>query len=282
MGIRPVADFETINYQIMTHLNTSTEATITDEPAIGFIPCYTLAECTDKTTNEAQKIKNAKRGNISFFCIDNIEFMKTKPDKYYDLAIVDPPYGFANNAIPNNSANKKIYEGFAKKAWDNRPTAEYFTELKRVSKNQIVWGGNYFSELWQTGLNRGFIFWDKIQVSSNHADGELAWTSFDRNAKLFKYCWSGNRFGFESNIGGVGKKSNRIHPTQKPIDLYRWLLQNYAEKGMKILDTHGGSFTHAIACDMEGFELDICELDEEYYNNGLKAYDLYKTQLKLF
>lgn len=217
------------------------------------------------------------------FNCDCLEGMKQYPDKYFDLAVVDPPYGFANNAIPNNSANKKIYEGFAKKAWDNRPTAEYFTELKKISKNQIVWGGNYFSELWQTGLNRGFIFWDKIQVSSNHADGELAWTSFDRNAKLFKYCWSGNRFGFENNISGVGKKSNRIHPTEKPIQLYEWIYKNYLPAGGKVIDTHGGSMSNLIAAiKMQNIEMHIYEIDKEYYEQAKQRVNIFLMQLNLF
>jgi site-specific DNA-methyltransferase (adenine-specific) len=211
---------------------------------------------------------------INFYNKDNIEFMKTKPDNYYDLAIVDPPYGIGV------TKNKRLVNG-SKKEWDNEiPPKEYFVELQRVSKNQIIWGGNYFIEHLQN--TRCFINWDKLNHSDTYADCEMAWTSFDRNAKIFKYMWDGNRYGFKGNIQGVGKPTIRIHPTQKPIDLYRWLLENYAEKGNKIIDTHGGSFTNAIACDMEGFDLDIIEIDKTYFDNGVKAYNEYKKQLTLF
>jgi len=211
---------------------------------------------------------------INFYNIDNIEFMKTKPDNYYDLAIVDLPYGIGV------TKNKRLVNG-SKKEWDNEiPPKEYFIELQRVSKNQIIWGGNYFIEHLQN--TRCFINWDKLNHSDTYADCEMAWTSFDRNAKIFKYMWDGNRYGFKGNIQGVGKPTIRIHPTQKPIDLYRWLLENYAEKGNKIIDTHGGSFTNAIACDMEGFDLDIIEIDKTYFNNGVNAFNEYKKQLTLF
>ena len=211
---------------------------------------------------------------INFYNIDNIEFMKTKPDNYYDLAIVDPPYGIGV------TKNKRLVNG-SKKEWDNEiPPKEYFIELQRVSKNQIIWGGNYFIEHLQN--TRCFINWDKLNHSDTYADCEMAWTSFDRNAKIFKYMWDGNRYGFKGNIQGVGEPTIRIHPTQKPIDLYRWLLENYAEKGNKIIDTHGGSFTNAIACDMEGFDLDIIEIDKTYFNNGVNAFNEYKKQLTLF
>lgn len=205
--------------------------------------------------------------------IDCMEGMKAFPDKFFDLAIVDPPYGFANHNIPNNSANKKIYADFENKQWGIRPNKEYFTELKRVSINQIIWGGNYFSELWQEGLNRGFIFWDKIQVSANHADGELAWTSFNQNAKTFRYCWSGNRYGPEHYIKGVGQTSNRIHPTQKPVDLYRWLLHHYAKPNDKILDTHLGSQSSRIAAYKLGFDFWGYEIDEDYFKQGCERFE---------
>ena len=213
---------------------------------------------------------------------DNMKLMSRYEDNHFDLAIVDPPYGGVKGKnIPNNSKNKYIYNGFKEKNWNTRPSKEYFIELKRVSKNKIIWGGNYFEELWIGQSNRGFIFWDKIQVSSNHADGELAWTSFDKNAKLFKYCWSGNRYGFEANIEGVGKPSKRIHPTEKPIALYEWLLMNYAKEGDKILDTHLGSGSIAIACHNLGFNLTACELDKEYYKAAMKRLKQHTAQLRL-
>ena len=214
---------------------------------------------------------------------DNMLLMARYPDNHFDLAIIDPPYGGVKGKnIPNNSKNKGIYEGFEEKGWNVRPKEEYFIELKRVSKNQIIWGGNYFEELWLGQSNRGFIFWDKIQVSSNHADGELAWTSFDKNAKLFKYCWSGNRYGFEGSIEGVGKPSKRIHPTEKPIKLYEWLLMNYAKEGDKILDTHLGSGSIALACHNLKYDLTACELDKEYYDAAIKRIEQHKQQLTMF
>jgi site-specific DNA-methyltransferase (adenine-specific) len=211
---------------------------------------------------------------IEFYNIDCIEFMKTKPDGYYDLAIVDPPYGIGvtkNKRLNNNSDND----------WDSKiPEPEYFEQLFRISKNQIIWGGNYFIEHLKN--SRCFINWDKLNHSDTYADCEMAWTSFDKNAKIFKYMWDGNRYGFKGNIKGVGMPTIRTHPTQKPIDLYRWCLNTFAEKGMKILDTHGGSMTIAIACDMEGFDLDICEIDNTYFETGTKKYNEYKKQLQLF
>ena len=118
--------------------------------------------------------------------------------------------------------------------------------------------------------SKGWIVWDKIQVSDNHSDCELAWSTFEKRLRMFKYCWSGNRYGFESKINGVGKPSIRIHPTEKPIALYEWILDNYAEQGQKILDTHLGSGSIAIACYNRGFELVACELDEEYFNKANK------------
>ena len=208
-------------------------------------------------------MRHEKRDNINFYNGDNMEFMKTKSDKFYDLAIIDPPYGI--NINPNMGLKKGQKIRHKKINWDNEiPPQEYFDELFRVSKNQIIWGGNYFP----LPPTKHFIFWDKMNPQGlSFSDGEMAWTSFDRAIRK----WSRR-----NAIDG------KIHPTQKPIALYRWLLQNYAKQGDKILDTHGGSMTHAIACDMEGYALDIIEIDEDYFNDGLKAFDNYKRQLTLF
>ena len=196
---------------------------------------------------------------INFYNVDNIEFMKTKPDNYYDLAIVDPPYG-----IDINNSGTHFKEKYEIKDWDkNTPTTEYFNELKRVSKNQIIWGGNYFLD--RLGNCKCYIVWDKkIAEDMSFAMCEMAWTSFKNGAKIYKK---------------TAMQQSRIHPTQKPIDLYRWTLKRYAEKGMKILDTHGGSMTIAKACDKEGYDLDICEIDKTYFDNGINAYNEYKKQL---
>ena len=199
---------------------------------------------------------------INFYNIDNIEFMKTKPDNYYDLAIVDPPYG-----IDINNSGTHFKEKYEIKDWDkNTPTTEYFEELKRVSKNQIIWGGNYFLD--RLGNCNCYIIWDKkIAEDMSFAMCEMAWTSFKNGAKIYKK---------------TAMQQDRIHPTQKPIDLYRWTLKRYAKKGMKILDTHGGSMTIAKACDMEGYDLDICEIDKDYFKNGVNAFNEYKKQGRLF
>lgn len=214
-------------------------------------------------------MRTETRNNINFHLCDCIEFMKTKPDKYYDLCIVDPPYGIGANKMTLGNGKKKIYRGQAD--WDNTiPTAEYWEQLFRVSKNQVVWGGNYMTEfLKPTGA---WLFWDKGTGENDFADGELAWTSYNGALRKITKSWVG---------ANAKDRLERIHPTQKPIYLYRWILNRLAKEGFKILDTHGGSMSSAIACDMEGFALDICEIDAEYFDAGLKRFDEYKKQLKL-
>jgi site-specific DNA-methyltransferase (adenine-specific) len=192
--------------------------------------------------------------------------MRNKPDKHFALAICDPPYGIGDDLLTSGGTWASKYKaGDAK--WDIAPDMEYFNELFRISQNQIIWGGNYFN----LGSTRGYIIWDKKTHMPTMADCEFAWTSFDRNAKIVKQLRSGNQTG-----------EDRIHICQKPIDLYRWLLQNYAKPGDNILDTHGGSMSSAIACHMEGYDLDICEIDKEYFDAGLKRFNNYKSQLTLF
>ena len=215
---------------------------------------------------------------INFYNIDNIEFMKTKPDNYYDLAIVHPPYGIdADNK--NNGKNSDTHEKtslakintYKKTNWDNSiPTDEYFEELKRVSKKQIIWGANFFN------LQGGMLYWHKNVTMPTYSTGELAYLSWLNKIDFVEITWHGMLQYDMKN------KEERIHPTQKPIMLYRWLLDKYAEKGMKILDTHGGSMTIAKACDMEGYDLDICEIDKDYFKNGVNAFNEYKKQGRLF
>jgi site-specific DNA-methyltransferase (adenine-specific) len=205
--------------------------------------------------------------NIEITNEDNMLLMARYPDNYFDLAIVDPPYGIddklyrSSHGKNKNSAIAKFYK--ADNRWDIAPNKEYFTELFRVSKNQIIWGGNYF----YLPTSRGYICWDKIRPPENSfSDFELAWSSFDKMPKMF-------RFG--ANGGFVAKKEDRIkiHPTQKPIQLYRWLLLNYAENGYKILDTHLGSGSIVIALDdvnkIEKMNLTLtaCEIDTEYFES---------------
>jgi len=200
---------------------------------------------------------------------DNMKLMARYEDNHFDLAIVDPPYGIG---FSNKIREKKD------KNWDNStPNSEYFKELFRVSKNQIVWGGNYFPILWNKGC-KAFIFWNKDPSTPNYSDGELAWTSFDKLAKRYYYAWN----GLANGIKGRNKKTKTIHPTQKPVSLYKWLLKNYAKEGDKILDTHLGSGSIAIACHDLGFDLTACELDTDYYNAAIKRIEDHKKQLKLF
>jgi len=220
--------------------------------------------------------KKEKRGGINFFNCDNIEFMKTKQDNYYDLAIVDPPYGIDAD-VKNNTDKKQSKKSASKskkygdQSWDSCiPTEEYFAELKRVSKKQIIWGANFFN------LQGGMLYWHKNVTMPTYSTGELAYLSWLNKIDFVEITWHGMLQYDMKN------KEDRIHPTQKPIMLYRWLLDKYAEKGNKIIDTHGGSFTNAIACDMEGFDLDIIEIDGTYFDNGVQAFDKYKQQLKLF
>lgn len=201
---------------------------------------------------------------INFFNVVCIEFMKSKPDKCYDLAIVDPPYGLGLSIVNSGGRFKRYYNKNGN--WDmNTPTLEYFKQLFRISKNQIIWGGNYF----ELPTNRCFIIWDKLQPEGiSFSMCEYAWASFDKVAQIYKKR--------------TQDQARRFHPTQKPIDLYRWILQNYTNQNDKILDTHGGSMTIAIACEIEGFDLDICEIDPDYFRDGLKAFEIHKQQQRLF
>jgi site-specific DNA-methyltransferase (adenine-specific) len=191
--------------------------------------------------------------------------MKDKPDKYYDLAIVDPPYGL-NIAKEKPRASGRW--NYIPKQWDNViPDDEYFNDLFRVSSEQIIWGGNYFS----LPPSRGYIIWDKDQPVDNFADSEFAWTSFDRVAKTFRYPIIKQNF-----------QTIKIHPTQKPVSLYKWLLKNYAKEGDKILDTHTGSGSSRIAAFDMGFWFEGWEIDVDYHAAQEKRFNQHKAQLKIF
>ena len=201
---------------------------------------------------------------------DNMELMARYEDNYFDLAIVDPPYGYgdAKTDILNFRQTEQHRE------WNVAPNENYFKELFRVSKNQIIWGGNYFPFIWGFG-GRCFIYWHKGNPVPNFADGELAWTSFDKNAKQYDYRQYGN-------LEGNTSASKKFHPTQKPISLYEWLLMNYAKEGDKILDTHLGSGSIALACHNLNYDLTACELDTEYYNAAIKRLKEHQQQLTMF
>ena len=199
---------------------------------------------------------------------DNMVMMARYPDKHFDLAIVDPPYGIdAGNMQMGKGLNKKWIKG---KNWDKEtPTDEYFKQLFRVSKNQIVWGGNFFN-LPKTG---GWIYWNKMKGKDvSFSDGELAWTNFLTNIKQIDCRYD----------GFIGADTNRIHPTQKPVALYKWILDKYAKQGDKILDTHLGSASIAIACHNYGFDLTACELDIDYYNAAIKRINEHTQQVQVF
>jgi site-specific DNA-methyltransferase (adenine-specific) len=192
---------------------------------------------------------------------DNMELMSRYPDKYFDLAIVDPPYGIGISKNP-------IRQQYKKKDWDNEiPLENYFNELKRVSKNYIVWGGNYFLDYLNN--SQGFIIWDKKQPENfSLAMCEFAYSTIQSPAKIFRYS--------------VLTEQNKIHPTQKPVALYKWILDKYAKEGDKILDTHLGSGSIAIACHDYGFDLTACELDKEYFDKAMERINNHKAQTKLF
>ena len=200
--------------------------------------------------------------NIQLYNMDCMEAMKQMPDKAFDLAIVDPPYGIGDALVNGGTWSVKYQAKGAK--WDVAPNKEYFDELKRVSTNYIIWGANYYPE--HIGKSRGFIVWQKPYMDGMHTMGncELAFTSFDCNARSIPI----NR-----------ATENRIHVTQKPIALYRWLLKNYAKPNEKILDTHLGSGSIAIACYDMGFDLTGYEIDKEYFDAAVKRLENHKKQL---
>ena len=202
---------------------------------------------------------------------DCMDIMKDIPDKYFELAIVDPPYGIGFSENVNSITGGIKYEI---KTWDRKiPNKNYFDELFRISKNQIIWGGNYFIEhLKNTPC---FIIWDKNNGKSNFADCEIAWTSFPSPIRKFKNTWCGSSAKQQEGI-------NKIHPTQKPIALYRWLLQNYAKPGDKIIDTHSGSGSLACACHLEKFDFLAIEKDADYYKASVERLDTLRSQGVLF
>ena len=216
---------------------------------------------------------------------DNMQLMARYEDKHFDLAIVDPPYGIGASADSRVGGSYTVNMGGVKrkvaaktytpKDWDfKKPTIEYWQELKRVSKNQIVWGGNYFVE--NLTDSSCWVVWNKRNGENNNADCELAWTSFKTAVRVFDWKWNGM---LQQNMKD---KEERIHPTQKPKALYEWLLMNYAESGNKILDTHLGSGSIALACHNRGFDLVACELDTEYYNRALERLKTHQQQLTMF
>ena len=209
---------------------------------------------------------------------DNMKLMARYEDNHFDLAIVDPPYGIGESSNNNKSRSKLgKSKDYGSKSWDdNAPNADYFTELKRVSKNQIIWGANHFIDNIPKANSSCWVVWDKQNGDNDFADCELAYCSFKTAVRMTSIRWHGMLQHDMKN------KEIRIHPTQKPIKLYEWLLINYAKEGDKILDTHGGSMSIALACHNLNFDLTLCELDAEYYEAGLKRLKQHQKQIRLF
>jgi len=224
--------------------------------------------------------------SVELLNVDCMEYMRGLPDKYFDLAIVDPPYGIGapkQSNLKGYDGRQSLEERIVKNRlnsgsgtlkdralntmnceWDNAiPDSAYFLELMRVSVHQIIWGGNYFP----LPPSRCIICWDKVQPWENFSQIELAWTSFDSPAQIYKY---------DNRTGG------KIHPTQKPIALYEWLLFKYAKPGQRILDTHLGSGSSAIAAHYFCVDFVGCELDKDYYDAACKRFDLQTAQISLF
>jgi site-specific DNA-methyltransferase (adenine-specific) len=224
---------------------------------------------------------------VKIYNQDCMTAMKQMKDKYFDLAIVDPPYGIGEDGKSNHSRSKfAVSKKYTPKSWDKEPASvEYFEELRRVSKNQIIWGANHFisripfdSSCW--------IVWDKVNGATDFADAELAWTSFRSAVRIFRFKWHGCQQGapHDGSIMQGNKKLNekRIHPTQKPVRLYKWLLSKYAKEGDKILDTHLGSGSSAIAAYELGHDFTGYEIDFEYYNAAKERIDHHMSQGRLF
>lgn len=203
-----------------------------------------------------------ERTYLNLDCMDAERGLPSYPDKYFDLAIVDPPYGLGEKLTKGGTWAAKHSKNDA--SWDIAPIQNYWDQLFRVSTNQIIWGGNYF------GLppSRCFIIWDKVAHMDTLADCEYAWTSFDRNAKIFRHVRN--------------TKETRIHICQKPEELYRWLLKNYAKQGMKLLDTHVGSASSLVAFEEMGFEYVAFEKDPDYYRDSCKRLEAHRKQQSLF
>lgn len=203
---------------------------------------------------------------------DNMQLMKRYPDNYFDLAIVDPPYGIDRGGQPETFTKQKKHKRkeHLKKEWDKSiPDLKYFEELQRVSKNQIIWGANYFVKHLNKGT-MGWLVWFKGQIGLTMSDCELAYSSFQRATRVVNI-----------NRGDLARQ-NSIHPTEKPIRLYQWILDNYAKDGDKILDTHLGSGSIAVACHNLGYELTACELDKDYYEASYKRFKQVTSQQSLF
>ena len=213
-------------------------------------------------------MESATFDKVTYIHGDCMDYMRSLPDNAFDLAVVDPPYSKAGGNVGRTGGTCAAKYGTSIRNWDIAPSEEYFKELFRVSRNQIIWGGNYFN----MPPTRCFLIWRKLSISENFtmAMAEYAWTSFDGNAKVF-------------DCAPQGKKNDpRIHPCQKPIALYKWILERYAKQGDRILDTHLGSGSSAIAAQLLGFDFVGIEIDDAYYNAAVNRIIKYTKQFKIF
>jgi len=222
---------------------------------------------------------------IELLNIDCMEYMKTCKDNEFDLAITDPPYfegpnksGYYGKGYSSLGVQRAKHYDAESEDWDI-PDEQYFSELKRISKNQIIWGANHFAGVFDSS-STCWIIWDKDNGKSSFADAELAYSSFGTAARIFKYMWNGMHQG--SFGGDVRKNVKRIHPTQKPIQLYDWILKNYAVPGQKIIDTHSGSASLAISCHYFGCDLVACEKDKIHFENSKERFKAETAQEALF
>ena len=234
--------------------------------------------CERKATEQPETVVDCSPSSCSPFLDlrlgDCMDLMRETPDDHFDLAIVDPPYGLGSRL---HAGGREAQDGrisaaqYKGKDWDVCPTAEYFAELRRVSKNQIVWGGNYFD----LPPTRGILIWDKVQPLPTMSFGEMAWTNYDKPAKKIE-------FAYTNYVEGKKPLSTKIHPTQKPVGLYQRLLLEYAEPGQRILDTHMGSGSIAIACHYFGAYLTATEIDEDYFKAACERIENETRQMDLF
>lgn len=217
--------------------------------------------------------------DFGYYNMDCMQGMAEFPDNYFDLAIVDPPYGgvtrggYMTNQMGGGVAKNR--NDYHLSLWQcDKPSEAYFKELKRVSKNQVIWGGNYYASMLKD--SQCWLVWDKVKPEGiSFADVELAYTSFDLASRLFQFAWNGMMQGDMKN------KEHKIHPTQKPVALYKWILNNYAKEGDLILDTHVGSASSLIACEDLGFKYVGFELDETYYKESKERLENHKAQISI-
>ena len=215
-------------------------------------------------------------GKITLIHGDCMEYLAGLEDQAFDLAVVDPPYGIGESG-GNESRNRVASCGYERKEWDTEaPPSAYFETLARVSKNQVIWGANHFADRLPCPASPCWIVWDKLNGGSDFADCELAYASFKSASRLFQFRWAGMLQGDMKN------KEHRIHPTQKPVKLYQWLLSNYAKPGDRILDTHLGSGSSAIAAHYAGLEFVGIELDPDYYAAAVERFKRETAQEALF